>query len=253
VNVETLPRTLLVAAGVALFCSAIVSIAVHTLRPLQLAFDSLERNRAVLVAANLLPSGEISDREIVARFLDLDARVVDLDTGWFRSGLDAHAYDHWQQRDEDQAAVEAGPGDVPGPATNGRNVPVYLVRKADGFEQIVLPVDGRGMWSAIYGYIGLDEDLNTITGVIFHRHGETPGIGDRIQDRSWLATWQGKQIRDDDRILRFRVAKGASGPFEVDVVSGASVTTEATGEIVRNWLGDDGFGPFLENLGENQR
>lgn len=241
-NVDTLPRTLIVAAGVALFCSAMVSAAVHFLRPLQTAFESLERNRAVLAAGDLLPSDEVSDREVVATYLDLDARIVDLDTGWFAAGFDAHAYDHWQQREADEPAIE-----------DRRYVPVYLVRKARGFEQIVLPVDGHGMWSDIYGYIALGPDLNTITGVTFHRHGETPGIGDRIQDPSWLETWRGKRIRDADGATRFRVTKDASGQFEVDIVSGASVTTGATGDIIRDWLGDDGFGPFLENLAENER
>lgn len=247
-NVESVPRTLLVAGGVALICSAMVSLAVHFLRPLQIGMQLLDRNRAILEAAYLLPPGEVSDREIVSRYLDLDARVVDLDTGRFASGFDAHAYDHWRLRDEVQA-VEADPGTDDGK----RYVPVYLVRKAGSVEKIVLPVDGSGMWSTIYGYVALGDDLNTITGVTFHRHGETPGVGDRIQDEAWLATWQGKRIHDEDGALRFRVTRDATGPFEVDLISGASVTAEATGELVRTWLGNEGYGPFLEKLDESER
>lgn len=239
-SVDTLPRILGVAAGVALFCSAMVSAAVFILRPMQHAFESLERNRAVLEAGGVSPDDEMSDRQVVANFLDLEARVVDLDTAWFAAGFDARTYDHWGQQDD--AAVG-----------ERRHVPVYFVRKGDGFARIVLPVDGRGMWSTIYGYIALDADLNTITGVTFHRHSETPGIGDRIQDRAWLDSWQGKRIRDADGNLAFRVTKNAAGPFEVDVVSGASVTTGATGKIVRDWLGVEGYGPFLENLMDSKR
>jgi Na+-transporting NADH:ubiquinone oxidoreductase subunit C len=242
VNVDTLPRILAVAAGVALFCSAMVSATVYFLRPMQLAFESLERNRAVLEAGGLLPDDEISDREIVARFLDLDARVVDLDAARFASGFDGRTFDHWQATEQDDAA-----------AGERRYVPVYLVRQGDRIARIVLPVDGKGMWSRIYGYIALDSDFNTIVGVSFHRHGETPGIGDRIQDASWLESWRGKRLRDADGQLEFRVTKNASGPFEVDVVSGASVSTGATGEIVRTWFGEDGYGPFLEKLPESER
>jgi Na+-transporting NADH:ubiquinone oxidoreductase subunit C len=243
-NVDTVPRTLLVAAGVALFCSAMVSLAVHYLRPQQVALQSLERNRAILEAADLLPPGEVSDRELVSRYLDLDARVVDLDTAWFAEGFDAHAYDHWRLRDDVQAAA----------SDDGRRyVPVYLVRKAGRLEKFVLPVDGGGMWSTIYGYVALGEDLNTITGVTFHRHGETPGVGDRIQDEAWLTTWNDKRILDADGAVRFRVTRDATGPFEVDLISGASVTSEATGEFVRSWFGDAGYGPFLKTLDENER
>jgi len=139
-NVDTFPRTLLVAGGVALFCSAMVSLAVYFLRPLQVGLQSLERNRAILVAADLLPPGEVSDRGVVSRYLDLDAQVVDLDTGWFTGGFDAHAYDHWRLRDEGLAAA-----DDPGADGRKRYVPVYLVRKAGSLQKIVLPVDGSGI------------------------------------------------------------------------------------------------------------
>jgi Na+-transporting NADH:ubiquinone oxidoreductase subunit C len=244
-NVDTAPRTLLVATGIALFCSAMVSLAIYYLRPLQVGMQSLERNRAILEAANLLAPANASDRDVASKFLELDARIVDLDTGWFAGGFDAHAYDHWQMREK------ADPNDAE-PGRRERYVPVYLVRKTDRVAQIILPVDGPGMWSTIYGYIALSEDLNTIAGVTFHRHTETPGVGDRVQDPSWLATWRGKRIRDEDDTLRFRATKEASGPYEVDLVSGASVTTEAAGEIVRTWLSEDHFGPFLRNLDKNQ-
>ena len=240
-NVDTPLRTLMVAAGVALFCSVMVSLAVNFLRPTQLGLQLLERNRAILEAAELLPPGDVSDRELVARFRELDARVVDLDTGWFADGFDAQTYDHWQL-DDDALTSGKESGQVE------RYVPVYLVHKTDNLKRIVLPVDGPGMWSTIYGYVALDEDLNTIKAVTFHRHGETPGVGDRVQDSSWLATWHGKRVRDESGELRFRVTKNASGPYEVDVVSGASVTTEAAGEIVRTWVGEDRFGPFLRRL-----
>jgi len=247
-NTESLPRTFLVAGGVALFCSLMVSLAVQTLRPMQVDLQDVDRSRAILEAAELLPTAEAGDREIVARFLSLDARLVDLDSGWFAEAVDAHAYDHWRAR-EDGSHEEVKQTDAAG----ANYVPVYLVRKTGALNKIVLPVDGPGMWSTIYGYIALGEDLNTITGVTFHRHAETPGVGDRIQEPSWLASWRGKRIRDEAGTLRFRVTRDASGPYEVDIISGASVTAEASGEIVRTWLGDSHLGPFLDRLqGENQ-
>ena len=83
---ETLGRTLLVAASVALVCSLIVTVAVTWLRPIQLAYESVEQNRLVLVAAGLATEATtLEDREIVARFLELEPRLVDLDAGRYVS------------------------------------------------------------------------------------------------------------------------------------------------------------------------
>jgi len=238
VNVDTVPRTLLVAAGVAIVCSAMVSVAVSILRPQQAAFELIDRNRAILEAAGMLPAGEVTDRDVAALFLNLDARVADLQSGRFVERGDAHAFDYWKSTGE--ASGEAGPG-------AGRYIAVYHDSGADG-ERYIFPVSGRGMWSTLYGFVALDADLNTITGVVFHRHGETPGIGDRIQNPEWRAAWAEKQIRGRGGDLRFRVVKAASGPHEVDAISGATITSEAAGALVRESFGAGGYGPLIENL-----
>ena len=100
-NVDTPSRTLMVAAGVALFCSVMVSLAVNFLRPTQLGLQLLERNRAILEAAELLPPGDVADRELVARFLELDARVP------HRLGMIRRASGHFVRGDE-QAQARIG-------------------------------------------------------------------------------------------------------------------------------------------------
>lgn len=236
-NVNTVPRTLAVAAIVALACSAMVSSAVYVLRPIQQGYASLERNRAILAVAGLLPTNGVSDRQIVAHYIDLEAHVVDKATGNYVTNVDARSFDHWETEVE--------------PASSAHRptlVPVYLVRKDGVLERLVLPVDGRGMWSVIYGYVALDADLSTIADVVFFRHGETPGIGDRIQDPVWLDGWRGKRIYDESGEARIRVVKAARGPYEVDLISGASVTSSATGDLVRYWFGDDGYRLFLDRM-----
>jgi len=237
VNVNTVPRTLAVAAIVALACSAMVSSAVYILRPIQQGYARLERNRAILAVAGRLPTGDVADREIVARFIDLEAHVVDTATGNYATNVDARSFDHWK--------TEVDPAS---PVHRPTLAPVYLVRKDKVLERMVLPVHGRGMWSAIYGYVALDADLTTVVDIAFFRHGETPGIGDRIQDPAWLANWRGKRIYDESGEARLRVVKGAQGPYEVDLISGASVTSSATGDLVRYWFGDDGYRLFLDRL-----
>lgn len=230
---EPVGRTLCIAVVVALACSAMVSVAVYWLRPLQVAHQMVERNRAIVSVAGLLEP-DASDDAVTAAFFRLDARVWDLQTGDFTGLLDGRTFDHWAETLDGADASH-----------NTRYLPVYLVEGKD--TRLVLPVHGKGMWSTIYGYVGLAADFNTVTAVTFHRHGETPGIGDRIQDPRWLDTWRGKQIFDGDGVARIAVAEDASlAPIhKVDLITGASVTTAKVGELVNYWMGSDGYGALL--------
>ena len=235
ISEEPIGRTLLIAVVLALACSPVVSAAVYWLRPLQAAHEMVERNRAIVAVAGQL-GGDASDDEVTAAFFELDARVYDLQTAEFTNLLDGRTYDHWQ--------IEPG-GDV---EERPRYVPVYSVD--DATTRIVLPVHGQGMWSTVYGYVGLGADFNTVTAVVFHRHGDTPGIGDRIQDPQWLDTWRGKKIYDADGAVSIRVSKDAppNSSFQIDLISGASVTSENVGTFVRSWMAQDGYAPLLNRL-----
>lgn len=230
---ESVLRTMLVAVGVALVCSAMVTSAVHFLRPIQAAYGALERNRAIALAAGVIDA-DAGDAEVVTAFLDLEAVVLDTTGGGIAADLDGHSYDHW---------AEAGEG---GP----RFVPVYLAGKQGAPGLLVVPVDGKGMWSTLYGYLALEADLNTVHRLVIHGHGETPGIGDRIQSPEWLAQWAGKRLRDDAGRLRIQVSADATVADEhrVDVITGATITSQAVGRMVRQRLGPEGYQAALLEL-----
>ena len=135
----------------------------------------------------------------MAAYLDLDARVVDLNDGTFNETINGHVFDHW-------ATIEADGDGTDIQST--RYAPVYLVYgQNDALERIVLPVHGKGMWSTIFGFVALQTDLQTVAAIDFHGHGETPGIGDRIQDPDWLAGWRGKRLYDATGQVRIQVTK----------------------------------------------
>lgn len=252
---ESVARTLAVAAAVALFCSVLVSAAVYWLRPIQLAYRSMDQNRAVLVATGSIGlEDSLSDRDIVDRFLELDVRIIDLDAG-VDTNTDAVAaagYDYRGAIDDPQQTREiSSEKDSAGLSRRPWQMPVYILRRGAAIERIALPVYGRGMWSTIHGIVSLGPDLATIAGVRFHEHGETPGIGDRIQNPAWTAQWIGKRIYADDGRLVLRIGSGgggAAGPDRVDAITGATVTVSAVDRLVRYWFGEDGYGPFLANL-----
>lgn len=228
---------MIVAVGVALACSAMVTTAVYLLKPMQAAYAAVERNRAIALVAGRIEASAPDD-EVVAAFLDLQALVVDLETGRIASDMDGRSFDHWQE----------GSGEPP------RLVPVYLSYRDGLLDRVVLPLDGQGMWSRLFGYVALEPDLNTVVALVIHQHGETPGIGDRIQSAEWLANWSGKRIRDDSGRVRIDVSGDRTLPerHRVDVITGATITSQAVGSMVRQWLGPEGLGEALADVIEQQ-
>ena len=92
----------------------------------------------------------------------------------------------------------------------------------------------------------------------FYQHGETPGVGSRIEDADWQAQWRDLPAYDEDGVLRIGVRAQAGGGFsddaiyKVDGISGATRTAQGVDGMVRFWLGDFGFGPFLQQLREGR-
>lgn len=246
-------RTLAVAAGVALFCSLLVSSVVYWLRPLELAYSAIDRNRAIVRAAGIGGAdAALDDRAVVERFVELERRIVDLASGDYTDAVDAKTYDYRAAENDPLMRVDIpGALDVARLKTRPRYMPVYILPGDRGPSRIVLPVYGRGMWSTIYAYVALESDLTTIAGVAIFEHGETPGIGDRIENPSWLGQWVGKRIYAADGAFRFTISSDtsvAAADYRVDGITGATVSSSGVNDAVRFWFSADGYGPFLERL-----
>jgi Na+-transporting NADH:ubiquinone oxidoreductase subunit C len=133
-------------------------------------------------------------------------------------------------------------------------LPVYLVREGGALRLVVLPVWGAGYAATIWGYLALDGDLETVRAIQFYEHRETPGLGAEIDGEAWRQSWRGKRVRDETGALRIGVAKealdsaSADAPYVVDGITGATRTGRGVTNLLRFWLGPDGFGPFLARL-----
>lgn len=236
----------------------VFSLAVSTvsvaLRERQQENRRLDRIRNVLQVAGLLESGERPSREELARRFEakLEPRLVDLASGQYLAGADAMAFD--------QRRAGADPSrSRPAPENRAkvRRIPdqalVYLLGSEEDLEGIVLPVEGYGLWSTMYGYLALDADARTIRGITFYEHGETAGLGGEVDNPRWKALWPGRLAFDVDGELRITVAKGHAGPpaedpYRVDGLSGATLTSNGVTHMLRFWLGEHAFGPYLEEL-----
>ncbi|NLG06029.1 MAG: NADH:ubiquinone reductase (Na(+)-transporting) subunit C, partial [Clostridia bacterium] len=118
-------------------------------------------------------------------------------------------------------------------------------------EMVVLPIQGYGLWGTIYGFLTLESDMNTIKGISFYEHKETPGLGARIEEPEWRAKWSGIHSYDENGNVATGVTK-AGTPKEnwVDGISGATLTGRGVSNMIQFWLGEQGYKPYLDALRE---
>lgn len=244
---ETIRQTLGVAVGVCIVCSVLVSTASVSLKERQDRNKRLERQINVLSAAGLLEAG--GDVDVDELFQQIETRVVDLSTHEFVD-VDPKALDPAKDAQDPDRSIEVHDPRL-GIKRLGKYRPIYLT-KADGkIERVVLPVVGKGLWSTMYGFLALGSDLDTVQSMAFYDHGETPGLGGEVDNPRWKKSWIGKEAFDDGGDPAIDVVKGQADPnsvHEVDGLSGATLTSNGVENLVRFWLGDEGYGPVLEKL-----
>ena len=243
---DSLSKTLIVAFAVAFVSAVTVSVTAVTLKPLHEA--NLERQRQAQMDAMISRLPGIADllREVEGDALDI--RLVDLNAGTFVSDIDPATYDQRAAATDPEQSISLAPDqDVAGIGRRANYAPVYMLRQGDKLALLVLPVHGVGYQSTMYGYLALEGDLNTVAGLTFFEQGETPGLGAKIVEPSWEALWPGKELAGPDGKIWIEVVRGAaSEPYQVDGISGATRTGNGITKLLRFWLGEDGFGPFLD-------
>ena len=244
-------KILLVALSLCLVCSVIVSTAAVLLKPAQEANKSLDKKRNILQAAGMLDP----DVSIDEQFASVNTRVVDLRTGKFTDDVDPERYDQRKAaKDPAQSLKLDSDQDMAKISRRENYAVIYLVEGEGGeLEKIILPVHGYGLWSTLYGFVALEADANTVAGLGFYEHAETPGLGGEVDNPRWKALWPGKQVYKDGTV-KIGLVKGSVDPaganadWEIDGLSGATLTARGVTNLVQFWLGEDGFEPFLENL-----
>lgn len=239
-----------VAFLVALASALVVSTASITLKPYQDAHLEAERAARMAQMMERLPGME----DILARAGadSLTTRLVDLSDGSFVEDMDPDAYDTAAATsDPASAVIIPSDADAAGLRQRAPFAPVYLLESSGDLELVMLPVSGTGYQSTIHAMLALEPDLTTVAGLTILEQGETPGIGARIEEPEWQAQWTGKQIADADGAIIIEVVRGeASEPYQVDGISGATRTGNGVAGMLHYWLGDHGFGPFLDSLAQ---
>jgi len=228
----------------ALVCSALIAITAVGLRPQQESNRLQDQRKNILYAAGLYEKGKNIDE----LFAPIETRFIELATGLYLSE------DKLGSKSKPKGRVLESEEDIAGLHLLEQYSPVYLVKQNGQLSQIILPVRGKGLWSTMYAYVAIDSDLTTIRGISFYEHGETPGLGGEIENRKWQDGWQGKKVYAPDGEMELRVIKGtadATGDknlYQVDGLSGATLTAKGVSKLMEFWFGEHGFKPYLLQL-----
>ncbi len=252
---ESTVRTLVVALTVSLVASVFVAGAAVSLKPIQIENRLLDKQRSILAIAGI-GSPELSAKEVQALFKErIKPRVIDLDSGEDVDNIDPVTFDPLKAaKDPKLSAALTGDQDLALIKRRERFTTVYRLEQGETLEALILPIRGYGLWSTLHGFMAVKPDLNTVVGLGFYQHAETPGLGGEVDNPKWKALWPGKTLFDDSGKPNIQIVKGGVDPaspaagHQVDALAGATLTSKGVDRLLQFWLGEQGFGPYLAKL-----
>lgn len=242
---ETFAKTVGIVVAVCLVCSIVVSTAAVGLRSQQGANALLDKQTNILEAAGLLQQ---AGKDIAATYEQFVVeKFVDLDSGEYVA-KPYEKYDMYKAARDPKQSIKPQP-DSAGILRRPNIASVYIVNDEQGeVARIVLPIHGSGLWNLMYAMLSVDADGNTVRELVYYDQKETPGLGGEVQNPKWKALWRNNKKLYDANGQTIQVKKGAdeNNPYQVDGLSGATLTVNGVQNTLDYWLGDNGFGPYLK-------
>lgn len=248
---DNMVKTVGVALLLCLVCSVIVSGAATLLKPLQVTNKLLDKKANIIAVSGI----ELEGRSIDEAFAQVETRIIDVETGQYNDQIDAQTYDQRKASKDPSMTIPLAAADNSAKIAGlPKYANVYLVKKDNQVDKIILPIEGYGLWGTLYGFIALESDATTVSSITFYEHKETPGLGGEVENKKWQASWAGKQIIDDSGNAVLALVKGLVGPdtkdaqYKVDGLAGATLTSNGVSNMVKFWMGDKAFGNYLKRL-----
>jgi Na+-transporting NADH:ubiquinone oxidoreductase subunit C len=197
---------------------ALLAFTATSLKPAQDENVKKEKMQNILASV-----GVDVDREAApAKFTDVIKEQLSLnEDGSVKEGVDAFNVDLKEEL--------AKPADK-------QTYPLYVAEQG-GKSFYIIPLRGAGLWDAIWGYVALDADMNTVKGTVFDHKGETPGLGAEITQKWFQDRFVGKKVRNESgKIVGVKVVKSNAGPNDVDAISGATITSNGVSAMIAERL-----------------
>ena len=134
-------------------------------------------------------------------------------------------------------------------ASESRRLPIFVAKLEDGSHRYIFPLSGQGLWGPLWGYIALEEDLNTVYGISLEHKSETPGLGAEITRPAFTDQFRGKSVYEGEGLVSIAVLKNqstASNPHAVDAIAGGTMTSKGVDAMIRRALQE--YEPFLRRM-----
>ncbi len=264
---DSLEKTIAIAVALCLVCAVLVSFAAVALKPLQVGNKAADMKKNILEVAGLLEEGANINKEFSDK---IEAKIVDLETGEYVESVNADEYDQRKAaKDPAQSVAIPKDKDIAHIRVKAKYAKVFLVKENGAIKSIILPINGYGLWSTLYGFLSLDADGQTVQSINFYDQQETPGLGGEVVNPKWRALWKGKKVyaETDQPSLEkgliteadigepaLSLIKGSVDPtkagsqYQVDGLAGATLTSTGVTNLVRYWTSDEGFAPYLKKV-----
>lgn len=251
---DSTAKTFIMATLVCLVCAVFVSVSAVALKPLQILNKELDKKKNILQVAGLYQDGD----DIEAAFSKIEIKLIDLETGEYTTELDATTYDEIKAAKDPALNVQIPKEkDLGSIRMRPKLMPVYQVKDGDKVTQLILPINGYGLWSTLYGFLAVENDGQTIVGLSYYQHAETPGLGGEVDNPKWKSLWLGKKIYGPNGDVAIDVVKGSVAPdakggeFQVDGLAGATLTSRGVGNMLKYWMGAEGYQQYLSKIQAN--
>ena len=264
---DSLEKTIAIAVALCLVCAVLVSFAAVALKPLQIDNKAADMKKNILDVAGLLEEGA----DINAAFSEkIEAKIVDLETGDYVANIDADEFDQRKAaKDPAQSVAIPKDKDIAHIRVKAKYAKVFLVKEAGVIKSIILPMHGYGLWSTLYGFLSLDADGQTVQSINFYDQAETPGLGGEVVNPNWRALWKGKKVyaeTDQPSLEKGLITEADIGEpalslikgvvdntkpasqYQVDGLAGATLTSTGVTNLVRYWMSNEGFAPYLKKV-----
>ena len=264
---DSLEKTIAIAVSLCLVCAVLVSFAAVALKPLQVGNKADDMKKNILDVAGLLEEGA----NINKAFSDkIESKIVDLETGEYVENINADEYDQRKAaKDPAQSIAIPKDKDIAHIRIKAKYAKVFLVKENGAIKSIILPINGYGLWSTLYGFLSLEADGQTVQSINFYDQQETPGLGGEVVNPKWRALWKGKKVyaESDQPSLEkgliseadigepaLSLIKGtvdttkAGSEYQVDGLAGATLTSTGVTNLVRYWTSNEGFAPYLKKV-----
>jgi Na+-transporting NADH:ubiquinone oxidoreductase subunit C len=196
------------------------------LKPLQDANIKLDKKKQILASLNIKDQADPAAKyDEVFKGEDAEAREYIIDS-------------------EGKLLETKGGFDVANDEISDSKLPLYVAKLEDGSVKYVIPMNGNGLWGPIWGYMALNDDMNTIYGVYFSHASETPGLGAEIASDKFQSKFKDKKVMKNGEIALCVMKKVADPEVQVDAISGATITCNGVNAMLADKLNQ--YKAFLE-------